>query len=141
MALMRKEEPGVVTDGECLDRRIADKQTPSRNAAWEQDRNANHIKANWRPLSPTTNSRIWMFGRLSAPSAAPLRTISWIGSNSAGLGVSQPRANSITRLFDGRRTRANVRDDADRLWGMLGSPLWAALDGARGADLQLRADL
>jgi hypothetical protein len=85
-ALIRKERARRIGKWrrECLDRRIADKQTLiGEIAAWEQDRNANHTKANWRQLSPTTNSWIWMFGRLSAPSAAPLRTISRIGSNSA----------------------------------------------------------
>jgi hypothetical protein len=42
---------------QCLDRRIPDKQTLiDEIAAWEQDRNANHTKANWHFTTP--NARI-----------------------------------------------------------------------------------
>ena len=38
-----------VLSGQCLDRRIADKQTPVEEvAAWEATRNKNHTKADWQ---------------------------------------------------------------------------------------------
>jgi len=43
----RKSEHGVPSS-QCLDRRVPDKQTLVEEvAAWEQDDNANHAKANW----------------------------------------------------------------------------------------------
>src|SRR6202451_488989 len=46
-----------VLSSQCLDRRIADKQTLTEEvAAWEQHRNANHSKANWQ--FSTQNARI-----------------------------------------------------------------------------------
>jgi hypothetical protein len=46
-----------VLSSQCLDRRIADKQTLVEEiAAWQQDRNANHSKANWQ--FSTQNARI-----------------------------------------------------------------------------------
>jgi hypothetical protein len=39
----------AVLSSQCLDRRIPDKQTLIEEvAAWQQDRNANHAKANWQ---------------------------------------------------------------------------------------------
>jgi hypothetical protein len=53
---LAESELGVLTS-QCLDRRIADKQTLVEEiAAWEQDRNANHTKANWQ--FSTQNARI-----------------------------------------------------------------------------------
>jgi hypothetical protein len=47
---------GVLTS-QCLDRRIPDKQTLIEEiAAWEDDRNAQHTKANWH--FTTTHARI-----------------------------------------------------------------------------------
>ncbi len=47
----------AVLTSQCLDRRIADKQTLVEEiAAWEHDRNANHTKANWQFSTP--NARI-----------------------------------------------------------------------------------
>jgi hypothetical protein len=44
---LAESELGVLSS-QCLDRRIPDKQTLIEEiAAWECDRNANHIKANW----------------------------------------------------------------------------------------------
>jgi hypothetical protein len=41
-------ELGILTS-QCLDRRILDKQTLIEEiAAWEHDRNANHIKVDWQ---------------------------------------------------------------------------------------------
>ena len=50
-AVIRKgKEPGeAAVKGQCLDRRIPDKQTLIEEiAAWEHDRNANHTKADWQ---------------------------------------------------------------------------------------------
>jgi len=45
----------AVLSSQCLDRRIPDKQTLVEEiAAWEQDRNANHTKANWQFTTPPT---------------------------------------------------------------------------------------
>jgi DDE superfamily endonuclease len=45
---MAESELSVVS-GQCLDRRIADKQTLTAEiAAWEQDRNNKHTKADWQ---------------------------------------------------------------------------------------------
>jgi hypothetical protein len=45
---MAESELGVVSS-QCLDRRIADKQTLIEEvAAWEDDRNKNHAKADWQ---------------------------------------------------------------------------------------------
>ena len=53
---LAESELGVLSS-QCLDRRIADKQTLiDEIAAWEQDRNANHTKANWHFTTP--NARI-----------------------------------------------------------------------------------
>ena len=53
---LAESELGVLTS-QCLDRRIADKQTLIEEiAAWEHDRNANHAKANWQFSTP--NARI-----------------------------------------------------------------------------------
>jgi hypothetical protein len=53
---LAESELGVLTS-QCLDRRIADKQTLVEEiAAWERDRNANHTKANWH--FSTSNARI-----------------------------------------------------------------------------------
>jgi hypothetical protein len=44
---LAESELGVLSS-QCLDRRIADKQTLAREvAAWERDRNAHHAKADW----------------------------------------------------------------------------------------------
>src|ERR1700677_4168849 len=53
---LAESELGVLSS-QCLDRRIADKQTPVEEiASWQQDRNANHTKANWH--FSTSNARI-----------------------------------------------------------------------------------
>jgi hypothetical protein len=53
---LAESELGVLST-QCLDRRISDKQTLVEEiAAWEQDRNANHTKANWQ--FSTQNARI-----------------------------------------------------------------------------------
>src|SRR6202011_5749517 len=53
---LAESELGVLTS-QCLDRRIADKQTLVEEiTAWEHDRNANHTKANWQFSTP--NARI-----------------------------------------------------------------------------------
>jgi hypothetical protein len=53
---LAESELGVLSS-QCLDRRIPDKQTLiDEIAAWEQDRNANHTKANWQFTTP--NARI-----------------------------------------------------------------------------------
>ena len=53
---LAESELGVLSS-QCLDRRIPDKQTLVEEiAAWEQDRNANHSKANWQ--FSTQNARI-----------------------------------------------------------------------------------
>src|SRR4029077_2143237 len=53
---LAESELGVLTS-QCLDRRIADKQTLVEEiAAWERDCHANHTKANWQFSTP--NARI-----------------------------------------------------------------------------------
>ena len=53
---MAESERGVLSF-QCLDRRIPDKQTLTDEiAAWEDDRNANHAKADWQ--FTTTDARI-----------------------------------------------------------------------------------
>ena len=53
---LAESEIGVLSS-QCLDRRIPDKQTLSDEiAAWQQDRNVNHTKANWHFTTP--NARI-----------------------------------------------------------------------------------
>src|SRR6267154_2626837 len=53
---LAESELGVLSS-QCLDRRIPDKQTLVEEiAAWEQERNANHTKANWQFSTP--NARI-----------------------------------------------------------------------------------
>ena len=53
---LAESELGVLSS-QCLDRRIPDKQTLSDEiAAWEDERNANHTKANWHFTTP--NARI-----------------------------------------------------------------------------------
>ena len=45
---MAESELGIVSS-QCLDRRIPDKQTMIEEvAAWEDDRNKNHTKADWQ---------------------------------------------------------------------------------------------
>jgi hypothetical protein len=45
---MAESELGVLAS-QCLDRRIPDKETLSKEvAAWQDSRNENHTKANWR---------------------------------------------------------------------------------------------
>ena len=52
----RASELGVLSS-QCLDRRIPDKQTLiDEIAAWEDDRNTNHAKADWQ--FTTANARI-----------------------------------------------------------------------------------
>jgi hypothetical protein len=47
----------AVLTSQCLDRRIPDKQTLiDEVTAWEQERNANHTKANWH--FTTSNARV-----------------------------------------------------------------------------------
>jgi hypothetical protein len=53
---LAESELGVLSS-QCLDRRIPEKQILIEEvAAWEQDRNANHAKANWHFTTP--NARI-----------------------------------------------------------------------------------
>ena len=53
---LAESELGVLSS-QCLDRRIPDKQILVEEvAAWQQDRNANHAKANWHFTTP--NARI-----------------------------------------------------------------------------------
>ena len=45
---MAEAEPGVLS-GQCLDRRIPDKQTLIEEiAAWQDSRNKHHTKADWQ---------------------------------------------------------------------------------------------
>jgi hypothetical protein len=49
-------ELGVLSS-QCLDRRIPDHQTLIHEiAAWEEDRNANHAKADWQFTTPEARS-------------------------------------------------------------------------------------
>ena len=55
---LAKSELGVLSS-QCLDRRIPDKQTLVEEvAAWEQDRNANHAKANWHFTTPDARIKL-----------------------------------------------------------------------------------
>ena len=55
---LAESELGVLSS-QCLDRRIPDKQTLiDETAAWEQDRNANHTKANWHFTTPTARIKL-----------------------------------------------------------------------------------
>jgi len=55
---LAESELGVLTS-QCLDRRIADKQTLVEEiAAWEHDRNANHTKANWQFSTPNARMKL-----------------------------------------------------------------------------------
>ena len=61
---LAESELGFLTS-QCLDRRIADKQTLVQEiAAWEHDRYANHTKANWQFSTP--NARIKLKRRYPA---------------------------------------------------------------------------
>jgi hypothetical protein len=54
---VEESELGVVSS-QCLDRRIPDKQTLIEEvAAWEDDRNKNHAKANWQ-FTTTADARV-----------------------------------------------------------------------------------
>jgi len=55
---LAESELGVLSS-QCLDRRIPDKQVLTDEvAAWEQDRNANHAKANWRFTTPDARIKL-----------------------------------------------------------------------------------
>ena len=55
---LAESELGVLTS-QCLDRRIADKKTLAEEiAAWEQDRNANHNKANCQFSTPDARIKL-----------------------------------------------------------------------------------
>ena len=55
---LAESELGVLSS-QCLDRRIPDKQTLVEEvAAWEQDRNANHAKANWHFTTPKARIKL-----------------------------------------------------------------------------------
>ncbi len=55
---MAESELGVLSS-QCLDRRIPDKQILINEiAAWEEDRNANHAKADWPFTTPETRIRL-----------------------------------------------------------------------------------
>jgi hypothetical protein len=55
---LAESELGVLSS-QCLDRRIPDKQTLiDEIAAWEQDRNANHAKANWHFTTPDARIKL-----------------------------------------------------------------------------------
>ena len=55
---MAESELGVLSS-QCLDRRIPDKQTLINEiAAWEEDRNANHAKADWQFTTPEARIRL-----------------------------------------------------------------------------------
>ena len=55
---MAESELGVLSS-QCLDRRIPDQQTLINEiAAWEQDRNANHAKADWQFTTPEARIRL-----------------------------------------------------------------------------------
>ena len=78
---MAESELGVVSS-QCLDRRIPDKQTLIEEvAAWEDDRNKNHAKADWQ--CTTANARIKL-KRLYPP----LRTTQSLSGNIARLGIT-----------------------------------------------------
>ena len=55
---LAESELGVLSS-QCLDRRIPDKQILVEEvAAWEQDRNANHAKANWHFTTPDARIKL-----------------------------------------------------------------------------------
>ncbi|HYM99213.1 MAG TPA: IS630 family transposase [Aestuariivirgaceae bacterium] len=55
---LAESELGVLSS-QCLDRRIPDKQTLSDEiAAWQNDRNANHTKANWHFTTPNARTKL-----------------------------------------------------------------------------------
>src|SRR5262244_4591626 len=55
---LAESELAVLTS-QCLDRRIPDKQTLiDEVAAWEQERNANHTKANWHFTTPKARVKL-----------------------------------------------------------------------------------
>ena len=55
---LAESELGVLSS-QCLDRRIADKQTLVEEiAAWEHDRNANHAKTNWQFSTPNARFKL-----------------------------------------------------------------------------------
>lgn len=55
---MAQSELGVLTC-QCLDRRIADKETLTHEvAAWQADRNAHHSKANWQFTTETARVKL-----------------------------------------------------------------------------------
>jgi len=55
---LAESELGVLSC-QCLDRRIPDKQTLiDEVAAWEQERNANHAKANWHFTTPDARIKL-----------------------------------------------------------------------------------
>ena len=52
-------KPNWASLSQCLDRRIADKQTLiDEIAAWEHDRNANYTKADWQFTTPTARIKL-----------------------------------------------------------------------------------
>jgi hypothetical protein len=56
---LAESELGVLSS-QCLDRRIPDKQTLiDEVAAWEQERNANHTKANWQMPIPSNQLNLF----------------------------------------------------------------------------------
>ena len=55
---LAESELGVLSS-QCLDRRIADKQTLIEEiAAWENERNARHAKANWHFTTPDARIKL-----------------------------------------------------------------------------------
>ena len=55
---LAESELGVLSS-QCLDRRISEKQILVEEvAAWEQDRNANHAKANWHFTTPDARIKL-----------------------------------------------------------------------------------
>jgi hypothetical protein len=55
---LAESELGVLS-AQCLDRRIPEKQMLVEEvAAWQQDRNANHAKANWRFTTPDARIKL-----------------------------------------------------------------------------------
>jgi hypothetical protein len=51
--------PNSAFSSQCLDRRIPDHQTLINEiAAWEEDRNANHAKADWQFTTPEARIRL-----------------------------------------------------------------------------------
>jgi hypothetical protein len=58
LARYGESELGVLSS-QCLDRRIPDQQTLINEiAAWEEDRNANHAKADWQFTTPEARIRL-----------------------------------------------------------------------------------